>query len=418
MGNLIIMNELSKSTIADLHLHSRFSRACSKNITIKKLEEYAKIKGINLLGTSDFAHPKWNVELKQELIKNGIEQEGIYYTENKQGFIFTTEFSFMYKDETNGERKSRKIHLVVLAPSVEIVDQIIEQMLKHGRVDYDGRPIFGISCEQFVDEMMSISKDIEIIPAHAWTPWFGIFGAKSGYDNLKDCFKSQTKNIHAVETGLSSDIEMNRRCSFLNDTALVSFSDSHSFWPQRLGRESTIFSGYLEDLTYKKIIKEIRNNSFDATIEVSPEYGKYHFNGHLNCRVSFSPEESKKHKNICPKCKKELTIGVQARVDELADQKVNQKKVKKYYKLLPLHDLISFATGKGISTKEAWRIYNMLVADGRSEFDILINLTGDEIRKIVGQDIGNKLSSLILKARKNELKIIPGYDGLYGKIID
>jgi len=220
--------------ISDLHMHSRYSRACSKDLSIKTLEKYAKIKGVNLLGTSDFAHPEWIKELKSELIEDS---SGVLKTKNGFPFILSNELSLMYTDLGKG----RKVHNVILAPNFEVVDQITDELKKRGRIDYDGRPIFKIPCPEFVEMLHSISKDIEIIPAHIWTPWFGMFGMSSGFNSLKDAFQEKVKSIHAIETGLSSDPVMNWRIKELDKISLLSFSDSHSYWPWRLGREATVF---------------------------------------------------------------------------------------------------------------------------------------------------------------------------------
>ena len=226
--------------IADLHLHSRFSRATSKDLNIANMVKYARIKGSNLMGTGDFTHPEWIKELKRDLVE---EKEGIYYTKDKFAFALSTEISLIY----TWKGKGRRIHNIVLAPNFDVVQQITEYLLKHGRVDYDGRPIFNIPCPDFVYELTNISKEIEIIPAHAWTPHFSLFGDYNQFSTVEECFADQTKNIHALETGLSSDPPMNWMLSQLDKYNLVSFSDSHSFWPWRMAREATIFD---MDLTY------------------------------------------------------------------------------------------------------------------------------------------------------------------------
>ncbi|MEK6885519.1 MAG: endonuclease Q family protein, partial [Nanoarchaeota archaeon] len=322
---------LNNAVFADLHIHSRFSRACSKDITIDNLEKWARIKGIGLLGTGDFTHPLWLKELKEKL----TEREGILYSSTGFKFLLTGEISLMY---TQG--RGRRVHLVMLLPNFETADKINEYFDGKGRRDYDGRPIFKISCEQFVKDMMNISENIEIIPAHCWTPWFGIFGSSTGFDSLKEAFGEQEKYIHAIETGMSSDPLMNWHLSELNNRAIVSFSDSHSFWPWRMGREATIFE---KVENYSDVISAIRENKIVGTIETEPAYGKYHWDGHANCNFSCSPQESKKINNICPVCNKSLTIGVENRVNEIGDQIIEENRNrKKYYTLLPLHELIAF----------------------------------------------------------------------------
>jgi uncharacterized protein (TIGR00375 family) len=295
--------------ISDLHIHGRFSRATSKELTIANLEKYARMKGLNLLGTGDFTHPEWYSELKKDLTY----EDGVLKTKNRFCFIPQTEISLMY---TQGG-KGRRIHQVVLAPDLEVVSQITDELKKRGRVDYDGRPIFKIPSPEFVGMMHSISDKIEVIPAHVWTPWFGTFGSMSGFDSLKECFLDKVNKIHAIETGLSSDPAMNWRIKELDNKSIVSFSDLHSFWPWRMGRECTIFD--VAKINYDLILKAIREQKVVETIEFFPEEGKYHYDGHRNCDIVMSPKETKKHKGICPKCGKNLTVGVAYRVEELAE---------------------------------------------------------------------------------------------------
>ena len=388
--------------IADLHLHSRFSRACSTQLNIDNIEKWAKIKGLDLVGTSDFSHPEWIKELKEKLTED---EHGILRTKSGFPFILQNEISLMY---TQG--KGRRVHLLILAPSFSIADKITKYLLTKGRVDYDGRPIFKLSCEEFVREMRKISEEIEVIPAHVWTPWFGLFGSKTGFDSVKEAFGDQAEHIHALETGMSSNPEMNYRLSKLDKYNLVSFSDSHSFWPWRIGREATVFE--LDKLTYNGIIKAIRTGKgIVETIEVDPNYGKYHFDGHRSCNVSFSPEESKQHKNICPVCKKPLTIGVLYRVDELADREKGAKPDGKPFKtLIPLHELISLHIGVGLSAKKVWDVYYKVLCAGKNELDILLNISEEKLLEVA--DSG--LVDLIVKNRIGKILVKAGYDGEYG----
>tara|TARA_Y100000310_G_scaffold333834_1_gene412211 strand:- start:4142 stop:5383 length:1242 start_codon:yes stop_codon:yes gene_type:complete len=390
---------------ADLHLHSRFARACSNKTNLQNLEQYARIKGLDLLGTGDFTHPKWFKELSEQLTED---DQGILSSKTGFKFLWSTEISLIY---TQGG-KGRRVHHVILAPSKEVVQQIIEVLGKKGRLDYDGRPIFGFSSIELVDMMRSISKDIEIIPAHVWTSWFAIFGSKSGFDSVKECFAERTKYIHALETGMSSDPEMNWSISDLDKYQLVSFSDAHSFWPWRIGREATVFEG---DITYQNVLKSIRTgNGIKYTIETDPPYGKYHFDGHRNCNVVFDPEKVNMDKKPCPKCGKELTIGVLNRVLELADRKIGFKPNNKppFVKLIPLHELISSVIGVGIDTKTTWNIYNTLIKAFKTEYNILLDVSKDELSKVIDP----KLVDVILRCRSGTLSIQPGYDGHYGII--
>lgn len=390
--------------ISDLHIHSRFARACSKEINFQNLEKYARMKGLSLLGTGDFQHPKWNPEILANLQED---DKGILWTKTKFPFIWQSEISLMYRQDDKG----RRVHHVLLAPSKEVVDQIIQALMKKGRIDYDGRPIFGFTSIELVDMMQSISQDIEIIPAHCMTPYFGIFGSKTGFDSVEQCFKEKSRFIHAVESGMSADPEMFWQISHLDKYNIVSFSDPHSFWPWRIGREATIFD--VKELSYKNIIKAIRTGEgLHSTIETDPAYGRYHWDGHKNCNISMPPAETKKYKGICPVCKKPLTIGVEYRVEELADRPLGfrPKQGKDFYKLIPLSEILAKLYHKGLATNATWDIYNKLVSNGRSEFDILINLPLAELKKLMD----DKLADAIIKNREGKINIKPGYDGEYG----
>jgi uncharacterized protein (TIGR00375 family) len=372
------------------------------------------------LGTGDFTHPLWIKEIKEKLKfvpasnlgKNSpeeklIEKNGFYFYEGFP-FIITGEISFIYTKE-----KGRRIHLVVLVPSIDVAEKINSYLDTLGRRDYDGRPIFGISCEEFVKQMRKISEDIEIIPAHIWTPYFGVFGSMSGFDSLKEAFGDEFENIHAIETGMSSDPEMNWRIAELEKKSIVSFSDAHSFWPFRLGREATIFH---KASSYSEIIKQIRENSFISTIETDPAYGKYHYDGHAKCNFSSSPEGTEKLNGVCPVCHKHLTIGVENRVEQLANHPngFKAKNAKPYYKILPLHEILSLFLGTAMESKAVWNLYNSLIENFGTEFKILFNISKEDFVK---KDINPKLIELILKNREEKIKVKPGFDGEYGKAV-
>ena len=402
---------MAEKIIADLHIHGRYSGGTSSNLSIDNLEKYARIKGVNLLGTGDFTHPKWIKELKSSLSDD--EGRGIFSTKTGFNFLLQTEISLMYSQNNKG----RRIHILVYSPDFDTVEQITDELLKHGRVDYDGRPIFNIPSPDFVEMLKKINNKIEVIPAHIWTPHFSMFGEYNQFNTVEECFKDQTKHLFAMETGLSSDPAMNWRLSQLDKYNLVSFSDLHSYWPWRIGREATIFK--LKKLNYDNLFKAMKKkddseNKILETVEVDPSYGKYHYDGHRNCNVSFSPMESIKHKNICPVCKKPLTIGVLHRVEQLADREEGfvLKNSPGFKTLIPLSELLSKALGKGISTKAVWQEYNKIVNEN-NEFDILLNKSRDDLLKMTSQ----KIADYILMNRKNLLKVIPGYDGVYGKLV-
>jgi uncharacterized protein (TIGR00375 family) len=391
--------------VADLHIHSKYSRGCSTSLDIANLEKYARVKGVDLLGTGDFTHPSWIKEIKDNLSDDG---SGILRTKSGYPFVMQTEISLIYSQSGKG----RRVHNVVLAPSVDVADQITDELKKRGRVDYDGRPIFKISCIEFVEMMQKISKDIEVIPAHIWTPWFSLFGSKSGFDSVQEAFGDQLKNVHAVETGLSSDPAMNWRLSQLDNMQIVSFSDLHSYWPWRIGRESTLFDFGGKELSYSMLLNALRTGEgLAGTVEVDPAYGKYHEDGHRNCNVCMTPTESKKNRDICPKCGRLLTIGVHHRVEELADRPegYERKDGKKFYTLIPLSELLSNVFGKGIATKGIWEEYYKILKLG-SEMDVLLKKSFDELLGVTTE----KMARVIIANREGKIKIRPGYDGVYG----
>ncbi len=394
--------------IADLHIHSKYSRATSKDLNIENLSKWAKIKGLTLLGTGDFTHPKWLKELKKSLEEDG---SGILKSKDGFNFILQAEVSNIY---TQGG-KGRRIHNVLLAPSFEVVDQINDFLSKKGNLEADGRPIFGkMNCIELVESLKEISKDIHIIPAHAWTPWFSLFGSMSGFDSIEECFGGQSKHIFAIETGLSSDPAMNWRLSSLDRIALVSNSDSHSFWPWRIGREANVFE--LKELTYRSLMGAIKNKDrkkFLYTIEVEPAYGKYHLDGHRNCDVCMLPRESEKLNNFCPKCRMPLTIGVLHRVEELADRPEGfiPKNCIPFKKLIPLSEIIAHVLGTSQpASKKVWSYYNVLVDAFGNELEVLLNAPFDSMKKKAGR----KIAEAIIKNREEKIKIEPGYDGKYG----
>lgn len=391
--------------IADLHIHGKYSRGCSKDLDIPALEKWGRLKGINLLGTGDFTHPLWYKHICDSL----TEENGLLKTKTGFNFLLQTEISLIYTQDGRG----RRVHLVVLCPSLEVADQVREELGKKGRMDYDGRPIFGMSCIDFTEMMKKISNDIEVIPAHAWTPYFGVFGSMSGFDSIKEAFGDQEKHINAIETGISSDPEMNWRISDLDKYLMVSFSDSHSFWPWRMGREATVLSC---EPSYKNVIKAIRTREgFVETIECPPEYGKYHLDGHRSCDVCVEPSETKKLDNICPKCNKALTIGVLHRVEDLANRENGFKpaNAQRFRKLIPLSEILSISLGKGMETKTVWEHYNRLLSMFQNEFNVLLNAPYKALLELSNE----KTAELVTRMRNSKLQISPGYDGVYGELL-
>lgn len=391
--------------IADLHVHSRHARATSKALDLPNLEKWAGIKGVTLLGTGDFTHPAWIQEIKSSLKEDGT---GILKSASGFPFVLQTELSLVY---TQGG-KGRRIHHIVLAPDLDVVAQITEFLLSKGRVDYDGRPIFGMTSIELAEKLHEISPQTELIPAHAWTPWMSIFGSKSGFDSIKECFGDRSHLIHAIETGMSSDPGLNWQISALDNVTLLSNSDLHSFWPWRMGREANVFE--TKDLSYKGILAAIRERKgFVETIEVDPGYGKYHFDGHRNCGVSMSPAQTRDAKGICPKCRRGLTIGVLSRIEELSDREPGSRPqgAVPYRTLIPLSEIIVALNGGTLSSKKTWAAYNRLVEAFGNEMKVLLEVPESELKKASDES----LAAAIIKNRQGKVEVRPGFDGEYGK---
>ncbi len=390
--------------IADFHIHSKYSRATSRDMDIENLSKYAKLKGINLLGTGDFTYPLWLIELKEKLTPGGyglFEYEGV-------NFILTTEISSIYSKGG----KTKRVHNMIFAPTFEIVDKINSRLERIGNLMADGRPILGLPCRDLADIVLSISKDCLIVPGHIWTPWFSIFGSMSGFDSVKECFEDYTDQIYAMETGLSSDPGMNWRLSQLDKYTLISNSDSHS--PSKIGREANVFDAKLDYLEILDILKKKDKKRFLFTVEFFPEEGKYHYDGHRLCDVRFSPEDTKKHKGICPKCRKPVTVGVMNRVDELADRKegfVPENSIP-FKNMIPLEEIIAQVRLKSRDSQTVQTEYKSILQRLGSEFEVLLDIPDD---KLTGS-LPSQIATAIINVRKGNVKILPGYDGVYGKI--
>jgi uncharacterized protein (TIGR00375 family) len=384
-------------------------------MSIPEIARYSKIKGLNLVGTGDFTHPQWLREIKETLTAE--QDTGLFKLAGKADspvrFMLTTEVCtiFDYKGE------SKKVHHVILIPSIETANQINERLKRFGDLASDGRPILNVSAPQLVEEVMAVSSENLIFPAHAWTPWFSIFGAFSGFDTMEDCYQDMTRHIHALETGLSSDPPMNWRLSSLDKFTLVSNSDCHSFWPWRIGREANVFE--LEKFTYKQVFDTIVNNDparIKFTIEVDPAYGKYHWTGHRNCKISLAPREAMKFGNVCPVCRRPLTKGVEQRVEELADRPANFRRAGApgFLRLLPLSEVIAAVLGTDSpSTQTVWKNYSTLIEKFGDEYKVLIDAPLEVLVKVVDAPI----AEAIVKVRNGRAKVTPGYDGVYGQLV-
>jgi uncharacterized protein (TIGR00375 family) len=384
-------------------------------MNITEITRFARIKGLNLVGTGDFTHPKWLEELKTELVADS--DTSLYKPAKDPAspvhYMITGEVSTIF----SFENIIRKIHHIILTPNLETAAQINDRLARYGNLASDGRPQLDVTAPQLVEEIMQISNQNVVIPAHAWTPWFSLFGAFSGFNRIEDCYQDTTRHIPAIETGLSSDPPMNWRLSALDKFALVSNSDSHSHWPWRIGREANVFE--LERLKYGEVVDSIRKKDpkrFKFTIETDPAYGKYHWTGHRNCKVSLSPQEATKLGNHCPVCRRRLTKGVEQRVEELADRPVGFKpeNVTGYMHLLPLSEIIATVLGVTYpSVQKVWEIYNALVARFGDEYAVLIDASKEEMSKIVEP----RIAEAIVRVREEKVKVVPGYDGVYGQLI-
>jgi len=397
--------------IADLHIHSKYSRACSKELTLPNIDSTCRVKGVDIIATGDFTYPDWFDHINEELEE--IKNSGLYKLKSAENdkikFILSTELALIYKDA----EKARRIHIVVQAPSVSAVKELNNYLDKHYNIRSDGRPILGMSTPELMKLCFSIHPKFLIYPAHIWTPWFAVFGSKSGFDTMEECFHEYTDRVYAYETGLSSDPEMNWRLSALDKLSLLSNSDAHSL--PNIAREANIFE--LIEITYDELYEAIRTkdtNKIKSTIEFYPEEGMYHLDGHRDCGIRFEPEETRKEKGICPKCKKPLVIGVMNRVDELADREPGFKlDTYGYIKLVELDKIIAESFGiKSRSSKKVVAEYNRLTSALGSELEILIDLDLNKIEEIAGATI----TEGIRRVREGELSIEAGFDGQYGVV--
>ena len=394
--------------IADFHLHSKYSRATSKEMNLDSLDKWAKIKGVKVLGTGDFTHPEWLKNLKEKLEPA---EGGLFKIKNIDGgarFILTAEISCIYSKKG----KVRKIHIIIFAPSFEVVEKINTHLGWIGNLAADGRPILGLDAKELVKIVLNISENCLIVPAHIWTPWFSLFGSKSGFNSIEECFEDYSKYIFAGETGLSSDPAMNWRWSALDKIALISNSDSHS--PQKICREANVFN---IELSYPAIVEAIKSKNpqkFLYTIEFFPEEGKYHYDGHRLCGISLSPAESKKYNNICPTCGRPLTIGVLNRVEQLADRPNGFKPqgAIPFKSLIPLTEIIADVLNQTVVTVGVEKEYKNLIEKFSSEFEVLLNVPKEELEKATLPEIAEG----IIRVREGKVYIAPGYDGVFGKI--
>ena len=407
--------------IADLHVHSKFSRATAKNLDLENLHIAAQLKGITVVGTGDFTYPAWMDEISEKLVPA---EPGLFKLKDELArlcdrqvpsacrgpvrFILTTEISNIYKKND----KTRKNHNLVFAPDLYVAQKFNAKLDRIGNIKSDGRPILGLDARNLLEILLETADETFLVPAHIWTPWFSVLGSKSGFDSIEECFDDLTPHIFAVETGLSSDPAMNWRVSSLDGLTLVSNSDAHS--PLNLGREANIFDTELSYAAIKTALQTGDPQKFLGTIEFYPEEGKYHIDGHRNCKISFWPAATLKHNGQCPACGKPLTLGVLYRVEELADRKEGQKPAKShpYISSIQLVDILSEVLRVGPASKKVQQTYQALLHQLGSEFNILNQLDIDAIEKAAVPLLGEAIS----RVRRQEINITPGYDGEYGRI--
>jgi len=419
--------------IADLHIHSRFSRAVSPKMDLYEIASWADKKGVQLVSTGDWTHPFWLQHIKDTLVEN---TSGIYQITNrsyKARFLLTTEVSSIYSQGGQG----RRVHNLVFSPSISASEKISRELQKRGcNLRSDGRPIIGLSSEQLLEMILEVDENCMLIPAHAWTPWFAIFGSKSGFVSINECFGDMDKYIYAVETGLSSDPIMNWQITELDNRSIVSFSDAHS--GAKIGREATVFTCNTKhetcSINYQDIVDAIKQKpdshlKIGYTIEFFPEEGKYHWSGHRACNIKYSPDEVAKNGKICPVCHQPLTIGVENQVRDLAARPIrkedllfiqnsagltfvydHEKKRRPFVSIVPLMEILT-EINSGSSIK-ALREYDNLTANSNSEFNILLRLPYEEIEKKGGA----KLRQAIQIVRERKVYVDPGFDGVFGVV--
>jgi uncharacterized protein (TIGR00375 family) len=390
--------------IADLHLHSKYSRATSREMDVENMARWCKIKGITVVGTGDFTHPIWLRELRAKLKPT---DRGLY-THGGMHFMLTVEVSNIYPQ---GGRL-RKIHNVIFAPSLETAERINAVLGRFGSLMADGRPTLTLPSDKLVEYVMEISPDCMVVPAHAWTPWFSLFGSNSGFDALEECFGAQSRHIAAVETGLSSDPPMNWRLGQLDRVMLLSNSDAHS--PAKLGREANVFEAEPDYYELLRILREKDTSRFLYTIEFFPEEGKYHYDGHRACSARMTPREAKAGGNRCPVCGRPVTVGVMHRVEDLADRAEGFVPIGAvpYRNLIPLEEIIAEAMGQQVGTGAVREEYFKLCARLGSEFAVLLDVPVEELAKHTTARVADG----VRRVRDGQIEIKPGYDGTYGEI--
>ncbi len=400
--------------IVDLHIHSKYSRACSSNLVLPVIAKTCEQRGIGLVATGDFTHPGWFKHLTENLRETS---EGIYQLADGSSptrFIVGTEVASIKKHKD----KLRRVHHLLFAPNLAVAAQFNQKLVDRGlNIRADGRPILGLTSKEILELMLEIDERMLMVPAHAWTPWFGIFGSKGGYNTLEEAYDELTPHVRAIETGLSSDPLMNWRVPAVDGLTLISNSDAHS--PQKLGREANVFAFEHEsDISYSEIRRIIQTGDrakFLRTIEFYPEEGKYHYDGHAACQFSCPPTETKKYGGLCPKCGKPLIIGVMNRTEELSARSEAEARALDripFQSVVPLPEIIADVLGVGVSSKKVVTQYNTLLESLGSEFEILLKIPFEKIAKASTLEIARAVERM----RSGNITITPGYDGVFGKV--
>jgi uncharacterized protein (TIGR00375 family) len=390
--------------IADFHIHSKYSRATSGQTDLENICKWAEIKGVKVIATGDFTHPEWIKNIKEQL--KPAEPGLFQYKDSEIRFLLTTEISCIYSKNN----KTRKIHLIVLSPSIEISEKINEELSKIGNLKSDGRPILGLDAKELVKIVLGVSSECMVIPAHCMTPWFGLFGSKSGFDSIEQCFEEMSPYIYAVETGLSADPAMLWRIPDLRGISIISNSDAHS--PEKIGREANVFD---IDLSYYSIIEALKTRKgFVETIEFYPQEGKYYGDGHRACNIYMDSKDSLRYSEICPVCGKRLTVGVMNRINKLADKPEGfvPDKAVPFRSIVPLKEIIGEALDVGSSSKKVDIEYQKLIKSFKSEFNILLNVSFEELKEVTLINIAEGIK----RVREGKVSILPGFDGEYGKV--
>ena len=403
--------------IADLHIHSRFSMATAANLTPEWLDFFARVKGIQLIGTGDFTHPEWRKELLEKLqpaanglfsLKKEFRIHQPWVSESDVFFILTSEISSIYKKA----QKTRKVHTIIMVSEMEIAEKIASSVQKLGyNTRSDGRPITGIDAETVASLAFDASDKSIVFPAHVWTPWFSALGANSGFDSIEECYGICSDKIHALETGLSSDSVMNRMCTQLDKYILLSNSDAHS--PEKIGRNATIIKSELDYFKIFTLFEKTKHDAFSA-IDLFPQEGKYHFAGHRACCICLDPVEVLSTRGLCPKCGKHVTLGVMDRLAMLADRDEDSARdlVNNNQYIIPLRQILAEIYDVGESTKTIDAHYQKIIAASGSELSFLLNTSIDVVQDIAGE----VMKEAIRRMRAGQVHVIEGYDGEYGKV--